>query len=532
LRNSSLIAIAILFVFIFSADLFSQDTTKSLAFRDNKPRRRTVFYQPDLSYQIWQQFNLNKEANAGNILAQHELGIRYLLGEGVKADTALGAYWIKKAAERKLAAAAFNYGILLLNGWGVEWNPFLAFENFQVAANDGMPEAEYIVGSLYTDNLIVKRDWNKAYLWLKKASDAGYEPAKKSILNIVKKADSTLVDTSSIDIAGKILSEKQDAEAKSDSLQKLNSPNSSISSNLGLVFINFDINQDTSIVFTDKDLLEDLALINDDKLNECIYITQPGSKDSVLSFDSLDVSLVLKFADNGSPEALSLLGKFYETGKYFQQNIISALACYIRAIKMDSPKAPALLYEIMKKTKMIGILKKLSDDNNAEAMFVWNGLYSLGFDNSITEADAFKLLIRSANSGYLPAIVELGLSYFSGKMVKQDVGKGLELLKNAEKLGSLDAKVRIATSTIFDDSKSAEYNTAFSKLTDAEKNGNLLSEVTLAHCYETGKGTKQSFPEAVKYYRFAAQRGSQYAYKELKRLYDSIRPEEDTFKLN
>jgi TPR repeat protein len=519
-------------VFVFSADLFSQDTTKSLAFKDNKPRRTTFFYQPDLSYQIWQQFNLTKEANSGNVLAQHELGIRYLLGEGVKADTALGAYWIKKAAEKKLAAAAFNYGILLLNGWGVEWNPFLAFSNFQLAANDGMPEAEYIVGSLYTDNLIVKKDWNKAYLWLKKSSDAGYEPAKKAILNIIKRVDSTLVDTASIDVAGKILSDKQNAEAKSDSLQKLNGNGSSLTSNLGLVFINFDINQDTSIVFTDRDLLEDLALINDDKLNECLYVTKPGSKDSVISFDSLDVSLVLKFAENGSPEALSLLGKFYETGKYFQQNIITAIAYYIRAIKMDSPKAPSLLYEIMKKAKMVGILKKLADDNNAEAMFVWNGLYSLGFDNSITEADAFNLLIRSANLGYMPAIVELGLSYFSGKMVKQNLEKGLELLKKAETLGSLDAKVRIATSTIFDNSKSAEYNSAFTKLIDAEKNGNLLSEVTLGHCYETGKGTKQSFSDAVKYYRYAAQRGSQYAYKELKRLYDSFRPDENIFKLN
>ena len=99
------------------------DSTSSLAFKKNRPQKSLMpFYQPDLSYQLWKQFNLIREANSGDPLAEHELGIRYLLGDGVRADTLLGAYWIRKAVEKNLTAAEYNYGILLMNGWGVKWN--------------------------------------------------------------------------------------------------------------------------------------------------------------------------------------------------------------------------------------------------------------------------------------------------------------------------------------------------------------------------------------------------------------------------
>ena len=44
--------------------------------------------------------------------------------------------------------------------------------------------------------------------------------------------------------------------------------------------------------------------------------------------------------------------------------------------------------------------------------------------------------------------------------------------------------------------------------------------VTVGLCYEQGLGTTQSKPEAVNYFKMAAQRGSRFAYEELKRIYD------------
>ena len=144
----------ILILLLFQLKLEAQDTTKSLAFKNNRPySNNPYFYQPDLSYQILQQFKLVQIANSGDPLAQHELGLRLLTGEGIAADTVAAVYWIKKAASQKLTSALYNYGIMLINGWGTDWNPFTAYDNFLLAAEAGMNQAQYVVGILHTDNL-------------------------------------------------------------------------------------------------------------------------------------------------------------------------------------------------------------------------------------------------------------------------------------------------------------------------------------------------------------------------------------------
>ena len=51
-------------------------------------------------------------------------------------------------------------------------------------------------------------------------------------------------------------------------------------------------------------------------------------------------------------------------------------------------------------------------------------------------------------------------------------------------------------------------------------------------CYEQGIGTAHLKSEAVNYFKMAAQRGSRFAYEELKRIYDEMRPADDQFILS
>ncbi len=126
----------------------AQDSTVSLAFKKGRfTTSYPLFYTPDLSYQLKQRFQLIKMANSGDPLAQHELGLRYLQGLDMPSDTVKAAEWIMKAALQDLPSACYNYAILLLNGWGVPWNPFEAFVNFKKAAEAGMAQAQYITGS-------------------------------------------------------------------------------------------------------------------------------------------------------------------------------------------------------------------------------------------------------------------------------------------------------------------------------------------------------------------------------------------------
>ena len=245
----------LLFLLFISLNMliFSQDSTISLAFKKNRPyKNNPYFYQPDLSYQILQQFKLVQLANSGDPLAQHELGLRLLTGDGIVADTVTAVYWIKKAASQKLTAAMHNYGVMLINGWGTEWNPFTAYEYFLSAAEAGMSQAQYVVGILYTDNLIVRRDWNKSYYWIKKSVDGGYEPAKEVLIELSSKVSNEFKDS----VAQNKFSYLSSKDFKDEEISN------NIQPSVGLVFIDFNSELDTIRGFNDDVLLNDLIRIN------------------------------------------------------------------------------------------------------------------------------------------------------------------------------------------------------------------------------------------------------------------------------
>jgi len=496
-----------IFLVIFD-NIQAQDTTGSLAFKKNRPvRRSALFYQPDLSYQLWKQLTLTREANGGNPFAEHELGLRYLLGEGMVADTVKGAYWIKRAAEKDLTAACFNYGILLINGWGVEWNPYQAFQFFLKAAKDSMPQAEHVVGLFFTEDLLFDRNWDEAYLWIKKSSDANYEPAKKTLKELIKKIPRLKNDSSYI--------------ASENKLDKINTlEDESAESSIGLVFIDFDLAADSIPNITLKDLLEDLLLIGEEKARDDLGMTESAiEKDGI---DSLNFSNLIRYGENGSPEALSMLGYLYEKGIHFREDLIAAAAYYIRAISLDSPTAKALLWNLNKENNLYKDLLTLADQKNPEALFVWYGLNSLDFDNTITEQDAFNLLRESVKLKYPPAIVELGLCYYTGKYADIDKNKAIEIWENAWRMGIKEAGLRLEAAKILE-AQPSDYSVRTNELNNSEQDGSILSQAVLGYCYEKGIGVTIDKAKAAKFYRLAAHRGSQYAYRELKRLYAESR---------
>ncbi|HED06038.1 MAG TPA: sel1 repeat family protein [Ignavibacteria bacterium] len=509
-------------ILILSSQLKAQDTTESLAFKNYRPKvRQRLFYRPNLAYQIWQHFKLVQDANKGNTLAQHELGLRYLLGKGFSTDTVKAAYWIKKAADKGLAAASYNYGILLNNGWGTKWNPFSAFNYFMIAAKDGMPQAEQVVGLIYTDNLVVKRNWSKAYKWIKEAAKQKYKPAEIILAEFRKKINISSLDTTSVK------GNKKNHLFTSSN----NSMNTSLSSTLGLVYIDFHTITDTSSKIDNKLLLEDILHPGNEKLAKTLKLTTKN--DSSFSFDSTSLALLKKFANNGSPEALTLLGRLYEKGFHFKKDILKAAVYYVRAIKLDSPRSFRLLWNLIKENNFYKALQELAKKKNPAALFTWYGLHIFGFDNNIVDEDAFNLLVQSANSNFIPALNELGLDYFTGKIVKQNKEKAITIWKKAERLGSAGAKIRLIISNIFDDSlKNKILATSIKGLKKAITDGSVLAQATLAYCYEYGIGVSKNIPDAVKYYRFATERGSQYAYNQLRKLYNSVRPSGKEFIIN
>jgi len=490
--------------------IFSQDTTTSLAYK-KKPQfyRYSMFYRSDLSYQLWHQFNLVQKAKEGDPIAEHELGLRYLMGEGFTSDTTLGANWIGNAAKKNLTSAEYNYAILLNNGWGVEWNPFEAYNYFQRAALDGMPQAEYILGVTHLNDLIVKKDYLIAYQWFKKSSESGFEPASEYLKILEKKISPDLLKP-----------KKQENKTPNNNGKIFNNNITSTTTPTGLEIIDFDLIQDSARVITDKDILNPFLSETNSNLADSLGITE--NNDSTINLIQSGLPYLQKTANAGNPESLTLLGRLYDKGKYFEKDKLNSTVYYVRAARLNSGIAANLLYQIFKDEKYFTEIKSLAKKGNEKAKYIWYGLYSLGFIRDIAEKDAFNLILQSANSGFLPAKVELGLSYYTGYLTKKDEEKAKDVWETAAQLGSDEALARISAKNILEEIDNIKND--IKTLLNSADMGSIFAEVTLGNLYENGIGVEKNKTKAVMYYKASAQRGDRYAFNQLKRMYDEIRP--------
>jgi uncharacterized protein len=471
----------------------------------------------DVDYNLMHIFGLERKAFAGDVAAQHELGLRYLLGEGVEADTLKGAFWIRRAAEQNSADAQYNLGIIEFNGWGIPWNPFDAYKLFLAAAQHGMAESQYILSMFLTENLVVPRNWEEAYKWLKKAVDAGYAPAKEAIadfeargLGVTAKEKKVQTDTSS-------------------------SKKPAMKQTLGFVF--WDAGPADTTVTSDATLLKDALREATPQLKRALGLTKEQTK--TLELDTAGMKMIREAAEEGSPEALTILARSYERGIGVNKDIVTAAMFYIRASRMSSPRAPRLLARLMEQPGFFEELKSRTARHDADAEVAWAALSALKIDylmtqkeGFITEKQALEFLNKAAAANHVQGLIELGLCYYSGRWVQEDRREAVALWTRAGKLGSHEADIRIAALSVRPGEDPKTLSAAITKLEQASQKGSVLAQVALGYCYETGIGVAKKSSEAVRLYRSSAQRGSQDAYFALRRMHDAIRPAEKEFQIS
>jgi uncharacterized protein len=491
--------------------LSAQEQKKPQAFRNYESMSVPLVLPSTLDLQLLEEFVLMQKANAGESPAQHELGLRYLFGKGFPADTAKAAYWIQKAADQHLPLAQFNLGILLINGRGIEWNPFEAFRQFRAAAEQDVPEATYVLGLMYTEELVVPRSWSKAYAFFKKSAELGSDAAKTTKKEMERRG---LDKTDTIDVVA-----PQKDHPKNRSTRSTSSDTA-----LSLLFIDF--HTDTTSTIADTTLIRE-AYQGIDTLPRTITT----EKSTTANLDTNFQSLVSEMSKSGNPEALCLLGRCYEHGLNVRKDIILAGVYYLRAFIQNSNRAPALLWKLMHTEEFARELERRSSKNDPDALYVWSGLTSIGFSTLLNEKQAFDLLQRAALAGHVPAMVELGSCFFSGRWTSQNRDKAVEWWNKASTLGSLEADLRLATANILDQIHTEDIGTALSVLRSTAKAGSMLSDLALAHCYEKGIGVMQNKGEAYRIFHKSMMRGSETAFRALRSMHDEIRPSNQEFQM-
>jgi TPR repeat protein len=119
-----------------------------------------------------------RDAEAGDPVAQYSLGSMYSFGLGVQQSDTESSKWQNKAALAGLAIAQTSLGVLYLN---IEKDAAEAAKWFRKAAEQGEAIAQNNLGTAYSQGQGVAKDEAEAVKWYRKASDQGFAGAQNNL---------------------------------------------------------------------------------------------------------------------------------------------------------------------------------------------------------------------------------------------------------------------------------------------------------------------------------------------------------------
>ena len=121
---------------------------------------------------------VRRAAQQGDTRAQYNLGVLYVLGQGVPQDDVEGARWLRLAADQGYALAEYNLGVMYDNGRGVLQDDAEATRWFRLAADQGFIPAQHKLGVMYETGRGVPQDSAEAVRWYRLAADQGWAEAQ------------------------------------------------------------------------------------------------------------------------------------------------------------------------------------------------------------------------------------------------------------------------------------------------------------------------------------------------------------------
>ena len=127
------------------------------------------FYETD-----YRSDSYKKAAEAGDRLAQRNLGLMYEEGEGVERDYERAAQWYRRAAAQGDPVAQNKLGRLYSYGFGVPHDYRRAAYWARKAAENGNAEAQYALQSMLVQGLGTSSDSVSAYTWALYSARQGY----------------------------------------------------------------------------------------------------------------------------------------------------------------------------------------------------------------------------------------------------------------------------------------------------------------------------------------------------------------------
>jgi TPR repeat protein len=118
---------------------------------------------------------LSKAFGEGDPRAAYAIGSWFLIGKHVKKNYKTAVQYIELAAEHGVPEAQFDLAVACERGTGTKKNAKRAFTNYLKAALSGDPQAVYEVGRCYYSGIGVGKNKEIAGIWINKAREMGVE---------------------------------------------------------------------------------------------------------------------------------------------------------------------------------------------------------------------------------------------------------------------------------------------------------------------------------------------------------------------
>ena len=116
-------------------------------------------------------------AERGLAQAQSNLGLMYRNGHGVTKDYRAAVHWYRKSAEQGHAPAQADLGFMYVKGWGVPQDHAASAKWYRKAAEQGFAEAQFNLGTHYALGKGAPKNYVLVHMWLSIALDQNYRVA-------------------------------------------------------------------------------------------------------------------------------------------------------------------------------------------------------------------------------------------------------------------------------------------------------------------------------------------------------------------
>ncbi|ACE06111.1 hypothetical protein Aasi_0727 [Candidatus Amoebophilus asiaticus 5a2] len=438
-----------------------------------------------------------KGAEFGHRSAITNLAFCYLFGKGIKQNDRLAAENFLKSAKLGDPFAQIQIAKCLLKGRGIEANHLEAVSFLKEATDQGLTEAEFLLGWIYatSSNGILAKP-AQGFNLLKKAAASGHKEAAHLLGQLCLDGTPSRVEEG--------ISWLKKAALLGDLRSQFL---------LGTLYIKPDwvkSNRDKAIKWFKMAAAQGHPTIS-------FFLGHLLCSQS--RYDEAKEYLE-KFIANESEEknimemkqrSYKILAQIYTTEGNPSQAIKYYKLC---------PEEPEVMYQLgylydvnenldLDKSLVISCLMKSAQQNHLEAQYCLGCVFGkLAKSNPAYGKGAFQWFSIAADNGHLRATYELGCIYLKGEFdQKVELQKAWKLLLLPAKQGDANAQFLLGCMCTFWPGLKPKYAEGVRWFTKAAEQGHLGACFSLGYAYQLGQGVELNWLKAISWYLRSAEKG-------------------------